>query len=184
MTGKQILLGAAAIIFLLLLLSWGKVTGTLERTWADTEVPCLINGHTTVSQHIHAELHIFVDGIEEMLPVNAGITEECMAEVHTHEEPYVIHIETAEPDTRYPLKTFFEVSGRQYEREGYSVALLVDGAPNSAGESLMLKDGQVIELRYESPEYINSRTEAVPLEELFPEEEKKKPAGPMRLQFQ
>lgn len=183
MSGKQIFLLGGIALFFILLLSWGKITGSIGGTWRETAIVCLPTGHTNVAQHIHAQLMITVDAVEEVIPGNIGIEPNCMAEVHTHDGSGELHIETIEADTRHPLKDFFAVWNQPLLREGYTLSLVVDGIPNSAGGELILKEGQRIEMRYESPEFIQVR-DAVEEENPFTKENEEEVQGTGGLQLQ
>ncbi|HYD93408.1 MAG TPA: hypothetical protein VEB18_03090 [Candidatus Paceibacterota bacterium] len=146
MNSKLIIGGAIVIIAGLLIL--GRFTSKeAAGNWGNTDIQCLAQGHQNLAQHIHPNLFITVDGQPEPLPLNLGINESCMAEVHTHEEENRIHIESVTPKT-FTLNDFFSVWGKGIEREGYTLNVLSDGDTVEDPANLELRDGQRIELNY------------------------------------
>lgn len=83
---------------------WGAGSGAAESPIAG--VTCLINEN----YHIHAHISIYLNGIQQALPANIGLTG-CAYELHTHDDSGIIHIETnvAKPFT---LAQFFAVWGQ------------------------------------------------------------------------
>ena len=68
--------------------------------------------HGTEKFHIHAMLHIYVDGLLSPLPKNIGINEAQGIEssLHTHDATGIIHMEASHPH-RFTLGDFFAVWG-------------------------------------------------------------------------
>lgn len=116
-------------------------------TWGETQVSCLPGGHQNAVTHIHANLSVFVDGNQQVIPANTGIDNMCMAEVHTHDRSGEIHIESVDRNARRTLADFFAVWDELLEREGYDRSILVNGQPASPG--YIFRDGDVIEVRFE-----------------------------------
>lgn len=116
-----------------------------QKAEVSSTVPFVVSGVDLV-QHIHPELKIFVDGVEEKVPANTGLGLQHRV-LHTHEEDGVIHVESQ--DTReYTLGDFMSVWGKTIEREGYTVTMTVDGRPSTEFGNLKFKDGQKIVLTY------------------------------------
>lgn len=67
-------------------------------------------GHEGLAMHIHPTLRIFIDGQEQVIPANTGITSAGLFPLHLHDEPGLLHVEANEPFT-FRLKDFFEVWG-------------------------------------------------------------------------
>lgn len=62
------------------------------------------------TQHVHANLRIFVRGQPVTVPVDIGLDADTPASLHTHEEDGTIHVESA--DVRdFTLGEFFDVWG-------------------------------------------------------------------------
>ncbi|MEX1027968.1 MAG: hypothetical protein WD049_08185 [Candidatus Paceibacterota bacterium] len=133
---------------------WGAVSGGTVRTWADTNVQCLPNGHANLAVHIHPTLTLLVDGQEEMIPGNIGVNQGCMAEVHTHDTTGQLHVETvlASRLSELTLADFFTVWGQGLERDGYVLTARVDGEIVDDPAGISFEDRQQIELAYSSVE--------------------------------
>jgi len=145
MNKTTLIIVAVVVVGLLALTAYMSRDGA--KVWKDTQISCLINGHTNLKQHIHPELSITVDGVPETLAANIGITDDCMAEIHTHDATGKIHIETVHPKT-FTLADFFTVSGASLNRPGYTVVVSSDTVPVSDPLSLPLADHQKIEITY------------------------------------
>jgi hypothetical protein len=117
-----------------------------------TEVVCLPQGHQNLATHIHSVMTVTVDGVNEILPANIGITADCMAEVHTHDTTGTVHVETVSADRLnvLTLADFFTIWGKPLAREGYVATLVVDGATIIDPEMTRFRDGQKIALSYTS----------------------------------
>ena len=183
MSGRQVLGGIAAVLFLVLIVSWGTFTGSIDTTWRDTAIPCIPGGHSALKQYVQVPLAIIVDGAYEIIPGDIGVTEGCMAEIHTHDTTGTVYIESLNPDRRLTLGDFFTVWGRRLERPGYTLTVMVNGIENPARGKLFLRSEQKIELHYKSPGYV--APEEIDFEELFKKEEKSAvPSKAVRPQLQ
>lgn len=169
MTSKQILGGSAALLFLVVLISWGRFSGSIAAMWKATNIPCLSSGHVGLKQQTQLQLVLTVDGAPELLPGNIGDEPDCMTEIHTHNTTGTVYIESLNPDKRLTLGDFFSVWDAPLEREGYALTVFVNGVENPARERLFLRGGQVVELQYRSAAY--TEPEAVDFEALFPPKE-------------
>ncbi len=112
----------------------------------------------SLSMHIHPELKIFLDDQPVTIPTNIGISPSCMKAVHTHDETGKIHLEYPQA-YNFKLADFFAVWGQPLSKtqlldktvdEGHTLTMTVDGQPNQEFSDLVLKDGQQIELRYQT----------------------------------
>ena len=152
MPKKNIIVGIIFLAVIIGLFAWGKLASPSRpkiAAWRSAGVECLTNGHQNLSQHIHVQLHIIVDGEEESVPSNIGMLPDCLAEIHVHDgEANVIHIETTEPSKQFTLKDFFAVWGEPLEKVEYQKMLFVNSATSTEDGNLVLKDKQVIELKY------------------------------------
>ena len=137
------------LIVLFMLPRWTDGSRQVVGGWHDVDVDCLPS-HQNAALHIHPSLRITVDGVPEVLPANIGIARSCMAEVHTHDVTGTIHIESVAAGKTFTLEQFFAVWGKTIEREGYDMAMTVDGAPNAELGNLQLRDHQQIELTYKT----------------------------------
>lgn len=151
-TKTQYIISAVAIVALGLII-WGAKSSdksSNDLVWENTNIPCLTGGHVNLAQHIHQMLSITVDGVAEAVPANIGISDVCMAEVHTHDTTGKIHIETVLLDTHHTLADFFTVWGRSIEREGYTLVAMINGVVAADPASHILADDDVIHLAYTS----------------------------------
>lgn len=139
------------VILAVAFFAWGAATSTAA-TWQDTDVLCLPSGHTNLAVHIHPVLSISVDGERETIPANIGIRSSCMAEVHTHDGTGMLHVETATADriNELTLSHFFDVWGKDIERDGYDLTARVNGEAVNDSAGIMFEDRQEIELEYTS----------------------------------
>ena len=100
--------------------------------------------------HVHPELEIYVKGTQFFIPENIGLSRVEMA-VHTHEDLPIIHLEfpgtVTKDDIR--LKKFFEVWGKDFYELGTTVAMTVNGVPNTELGNYIMNDKDKIVLRYE-----------------------------------
>ena len=149
-----ITLGVFAVLILLFALPGilNSKNSLVTGPWASADVGC-VNEALTLAQHFHPNLKIVVDGKDEEVSANIGITPACAAEIHTHtlgpdDSPGTLHVETPFAGRTFRLKQFFAVWGETIEREGYSAAMTVDGKPNTELGELVLTDKQQIVLVY------------------------------------
>lgn len=130
--------------------------------------------------HIHAVLTIKING--EAYPIPAGIglppgggavhVPGAQKVIHTHVENDQLHMEAVgggplrEDDVK--LSTFFGIWGKDFSStsilgnttlSGGTLALTVNGAPNTEFQNYMMHDGDVIEISYTGP----AKTEPTPL---------------------
>lgn len=132
---------------------WGKMAQKDEMVmYKDTAVACLPNGHQNVAEHIHPELTILVDGEEEVIPADIGISSTCMPELHTHDETGKIHAESAIPGrlAQFDLSHFFSVWGTEHDREGYDLEITQDGEVKSSIYDVKMVDLSEIVMKYTS----------------------------------
>ena len=151
---KNIFLIIAVIAIGVLLFGWNRFFGSEPEPdafayWQDTQIRC-IPGHQNLEFHFHPLLAITVDGAAEPVPAEIGISPNCMAEVHTHDESGTLHIEGLETRDFY-LKDFLAVWGRAIERDGYTLTVLSNGNPVEDYANLELGDAQQVLIQYETP---------------------------------
>jgi hypothetical protein len=63
------------------------------------------------ARHWHANLRVFVDGVEQSVPVNLGLDGDFHAPLHTHSADGVLHIESNDAGHDFTLGEFFDVWG-------------------------------------------------------------------------
>jgi hypothetical protein len=149
---NTVLIILGIIILVGAMLFWGRFSDNtaVAGYWPGTDVECLPKGHEGLALHIHPVVSIFVDGEEEAIPGNLGISGVCMAEVHTHDTDGVLHVESVHPGKEFTLEDFFKVWGQSIEREGLDLTMTVQGEPSDEFGNLVLRDRQQIVLEYSS----------------------------------
>lgn len=151
MKNKNIIWIIVIILAALGLFVWGRqASETVAGTWQDTQIECLALGHQSAVMHIHPELSISVNGEPEVIPANIGISESCMAEVHTHETNGVIHVESADRNKDFTLGDFFTVWERDLQRDDFEAAVSVNGSEVEDPLSYVLRDQDSITIEYVS----------------------------------
>ncbi len=122
----------------------------MVKTWQAAGINCLVQGEVNLQTHIHPFLSITVNGDNETIPANTGITQECFSDIHTHDTTGTLHVESYVRDRVATLGQFLTVLDKPIIRKGYNLTILVDNATSTAYDKLVLKDQQKIELRYTS----------------------------------
>ncbi len=142
------ILGGIIILVIVLIAVGNKQAKPVILSDNGTEIPCLPNGHQQVASHIHPSVTIFVDGINETIPANIGVTSTCMSEVHTHDASGTVHVETAQLGVEYTINDLFAVLGSDINREGLMHVITIEGE-EATNESIM-RDNQSIVIEYTS----------------------------------
>ena len=113
--------------------------------------------------HWHPQLMIYAKEAQIPIPANVGIgpghagmpgydASMQMSAMHTHEDMPVIHLEFARGPVRKSdlmLGNFFTMWGKDMRSFGGNMRMTVNGVENTEYENYKLKDGDVIELRYD-----------------------------------
>ncbi len=140
------LLVTTTFVLSILLIVWAKAN--------QTNLTAPVNDANVISTkgiHIHPEIAIYIKGEKVEIPQDVGSNGQGHSPMHTHGDTPLIHLEypslVTKDDTR--LKRFFEVWGKGFHDFGQTVAMTVNGAPNTELENYEMKDGDKIELRYE-----------------------------------
>lgn len=111
--------------------------------------------------HWHPRLKIIVRGEEVPIPADIGIGAQYagmptfgsmgMTAIHTHDDMPVIHLEFSgvvrEEDIT--LGNFFRIWGRDMRSFGKNMRMTVNGIESTEYENYLMRDGDLIELRYE-----------------------------------
>ena len=102
--------------------------------------------------HWHPKLAIYVKGVKQELEdgIGLGVVHEV---IHTHTEDYkegVVHIEKQGIVTKNDIKlgNFFKVWGKDINANG-NFKMYVNGLENSDRENYLMKDKDLIEIKYE-----------------------------------
>lgn len=106
--------------------------------------------------HIHVKLQIIIDGSQEVIPANIGMSATCDKAVHTHDQTGEIHVESP-VKYEFRLKHFFQIWGRPFTRDNilgnvadstHTLNFRVNNQANLDYENLVLVDGQQIGIEY------------------------------------
>jgi hypothetical protein len=111
--------------------------------------------------HIHALLHIYINGLLAPLPANIGLdpAEGVESSMHTHDATGIIHMEAPHP-FNYTLGDFFSVWGVKLGPAqvgglrgfgGNHLHFYLNGKPLSNPAALVLRRGDSIVIGYGSP---------------------------------
>ncbi len=153
----------AMVISLLGINVFSSIKGTVKQDTSKLSTRDLALSCTTdmaTQFHIHPHLHIFINGKEQSIPPDTGISATCLHPLHTHaedEDHSTIHVES--PEQRdFTLGDFFAVWGKTFSKDqildakadaGHEIVMTVNGTPNTDYENLVLKDGDQIVIKYE-----------------------------------
>jgi hypothetical protein len=112
--------------------------------------------HTNLELHIHPFLEIWIDGKNQTIPANIGISEKGMRVLHTHEDTGKIHVESPWPHQFY-LKDFFFVWGKRFDKncifdhctdDTHVLEVFVNGTKSDIYGDIPLKDLDKIKIVY------------------------------------
>ena len=110
--------------------------------------------------HIHPSLTIVINGLEQEIPRNIGVSASCMRPLHTHDDTGRLHNEFPR-QLDFTVDDFFKVWGESFSStqildfavdDTHTVSITVNGEENDDYENLILRDLDRIEIRYEEIE--------------------------------
>ena len=107
--------------------------------------------------HIHPVLKIVINGKDQEIPAQIGITSGCMHPLHTHDASGTIHVES--PQKRdFTLADFFAVWGKPFTKNQildsiadarHVIRETVNGVQSQNYENTVVHDGDQIVISYE-----------------------------------
>lgn len=109
--------------------------------------------------HWHPRLTINIDGKNENIQANIGITSSAHFPMHTHDTSGTIHMENNRPTKKtVTLGYFFQVWGKKFSRDCIfeyctdkgTLKMSVNGKENSEFENYFMQDGDDIVIKYTS----------------------------------
>lgn len=112
--------------------------------------------HTNMALHIHPKIKIEINGREQVIPANIGISGSAMRVIHTHDDTGAIHIEAPVPHT-FQLRDFFTIWGKNFNascifeycaNETHELRVFLNSQPSSLYETLPLRDLDNIRIVY------------------------------------
>ncbi|MBI4087425.1 MAG: hypothetical protein HY434_01175 [Candidatus Liptonbacteria bacterium] len=128
--------------------------GGSSKSTRDVALSCTLDMYTKF--HIHPHVRIIVNGTEQKVPANVGVTFGCMHPLHTHDDTGTIHVES--PEKRdFTLGDFFAVLNKPFSREqvldyktdaSHEIVMTVDGQASQEYENLVFQDGEQIVIEY------------------------------------
>lgn len=136
-------------------------SGAEGRKYADLsthEVAFLCTTDMATRFHIHPMLHIVVDGQEQVIPANVGITSTCMHPLHTHDDTGRLHVESP-VERDFTLGDFFAVWEKPFTKDqildyrvdtAHTIRMTVNGQAVDTFEDTVLHDLDQIVIRYET----------------------------------
>ena len=118
-----------------------------------------IDGHKNLALHIHPNLKIIIDGRNETIPANIGLTQNVMKPIHTHDASGKLHIEGL-CVRNFTLRDFFSIWEKQFNAKcifNYctdkgELKMSVNGKENFEFENYSMKDNDDILIEYISKE--------------------------------
>ena len=127
----------------------------------DTELDSMLKfnlaQHTaSLALHIHPTLEIVINGQQQVIPANIGITGRGMRVIHTHDTTGKLHIESPKP-FQFHLKDFFTIWGKDFNStcifdycadETHDMKVYANGAEAKEPEQVPLRDLDRIEIIY------------------------------------
>ncbi len=135
---------------------FGGNAGGSSRSTRDIAMSCTLDMYTQF--HIHPRLRIIINGVEQPIPTNTGISFSCMHPLHTHDNTGTIHVESPEQKD-FTLGDFFAVWDKKFSKDRlldsvvdpqHEIVMSVDGQPSQEFENLVLKDKQQIVIEYKT----------------------------------
>lgn len=96
--------------------------------------------------HIHPHLEIIINGTQQEIPANIGISFSCMHPLHTHDTTGTLHVES--PTKRdFTLGDFFAVWKKPFNRDQITQET-VNGKETEDFENIVLHDRDQIVITY------------------------------------
>ena len=115
-----------------------------------------IGGHSNLALHIHPQLTITINGVQQTIPANLGVEQGIMRPMHTHDGSGGLHVEG--PCKRdFTLGEFFQVWGQTFSSQcifdncvddNNSLKVLVNGRESTEFQDLVMRDLQRVEIIY------------------------------------
>ncbi len=150
---------AAAALFLLIALAIPAAYDLLPPPPLPPNVSVLdvnISEGVPLKLHIHPQLSIEIEGVNQTIPAGIGISENGLRVIHTHDDSGRIHVESPWP-MRFYLKDFFYVWGKRFDSRcifdycsdgNHTLAVYVNGTRSGLYGDLPLEDGEQIRIVY------------------------------------
>ncbi|MEK6926239.1 MAG: hypothetical protein AABW50_03090 [Nanoarchaeota archaeon] len=142
-----------------LLIYWSISGAVNENEYCANQIAAEMNigSHQNLKNHIHQDLEIIIDGIQQAIPSNVGIAPGIMRPIHTHDSTGEIHVEG--PCVRdFTLGEFFNIWNKEFDAtkifdkttENGTLNLYVNGQESTEFRNLVLREGSEISIKYTS----------------------------------
>ena len=87
-----------------------------QERMSSREAALLCTTDMATQYHIHPELQILINGVENPISGNIGIKPSCMTSIHTHEGGGLIHVESP-VQKEFTLGDFFAVWQKDFSKD-------------------------------------------------------------------
>lgn len=144
----------SVIVLVIGLFSWGNRSAP-NQTNRQLALSCTLDMYTQF--HIHPHLQILINGQQQDIPVNIGVSFGCMHPIHTHDADGTLHVESPEPRD-FTLSDFFVVWGKTFSQNqilnsvvdsNHIIKVTINGIPVDTYENTVLRDKDQIVVSYE-----------------------------------
>ena len=115
--GFWMFVGSIAIVVAIIFGSTAYQKSVISADEAKTsrEVALTCTTDMATQFHIHPHLSIVINGVDQKIPANIGITSVCMNSIHTHDDSGTLHIE-APVKKDFTIGDFFAVWDKQFNK--------------------------------------------------------------------
>ncbi len=158
---QKIIIWALVLVVLIGGASWASKNAKqkrIERESAMTsrEAALLCTTDMATQFHIHPELSIFINGEQQEIPANIGVTSMCMNSLHTHDANGTLHVESP-VQKDFTIGDFFAVWKKDFSKDKIldsavtsetTIEMTVNGAIVDTYENTILKDKDKIVITY------------------------------------
>jgi len=141
------------VLAVLVLIFWGSASSK-AKTNRELALSCTTDMLTQF--HIHPHLSISIDGEQQAIPANVGMSGTCLHPIHTHDADGIIHVES--PETRdFILGDFFAVWDKSFTKDqildyaadaSHTITMTVNGTSVDTYENTILRDEEQIVITY------------------------------------
>lgn len=148
-------IGILVVVVLVVIVAFAMKDDGSKLTSREVALTCTTDMATKF--HIHPMLEIYLLGERQPIPANIGIQPTCMTSLHTHTPDGEIHVESPYKKD-FTLGDFFAVWQQPFSKDAildrttdaeHTISVLVNGEPVDTYEHTILRDKDVIVIRYE-----------------------------------
>ena len=108
--------------------------------------------------HIHPHLTILINGVDQKIPANIGITSVCMNSIHIHDDSGTLHVESPVKKD-FTIGDFFAVWDKQFNKNQildyksdstHVITVTVNDKLVETFENTLINDGDKIVIEYKA----------------------------------